>query len=187
MNYISIEDLTGIAARALSRTHRLTALNTITSCTSSFGLVCTQTRLDLGSHGLEGLFNVMRVLGRCLEKLNAVLVSHSFSLLISNNLLALHVGLVTNQQFINRLIRIPINLTQPMLNVLKRLTIRNIVHYNNAMSTSIVRTRNSPEPLLTSSVPNLKLNCFAINLVCTNFLHWTYTKDEYKNIRNQHR
>ena len=51
-----------------------------------------------------------------------------------------------------------------MLDVVERNLISDIIHYNDTMGSSVVRTGDGSESLLTSSIPDLKFDRLAIVL-----------------------
>mmetsp|Transcript_34965 Transcript_34965/g.69875 ORF Transcript_34965/g.69875 Transcript_34965/m.69875 type:complete len:224 (-) Transcript_34965:130-801(-) len=69
------------------------------------------------------------------------------------------VDLVADEQLDHAVaVRVHVNLLQPLLEVLKCLFPRHIVHQNHALGSSIVGARQSPEPLLTCRIPYCELD-----------------------------
>jgi len=58
---------------------------------------------------------------------------------------------------------------KPLLDIVEGLIVRYVINYNDTMGSSVVGRGNSAETLLSSSIPNLKLDCLAIKLNCANF------------------
>ena len=67
--------------------------------------------------------------------------------------LALQVALVAYHQLVDVLARIPVNLVEPLLHVVEGLTIRDVVHNNDAVRSAVVAGRDRPEALLPGCVP----------------------------------
>jgi hypothetical protein len=122
------------------------------------------------SHLDETFFDASGGLGRSLQEQQVVGVSKLFSSLELDLSFSNKIALVTNQQFVNVLASVTVDLQQPLLNVVECLCICNIVDDNNAVSTTVVAAGNSSETLLTSSIPNLKLNYGAVDLDGSDFL-----------------
>lgn len=53
---------------------------------------------------------------------------------------------------------IPVNLMQPLLDIVEGLFVRDVIHHDNTMSSSVVRRRNRPESLLSCGVPLIHQN-----------------------------
>jgi hypothetical protein len=62
-----------------------------------------------------------------------------------------------------------LDLTHPVMNVLVRLLVSNIVGHDDAVSTLVVRGCDSLEALLSSSIPDLEFNLLSINFNSLNF------------------
>lgn len=54
------------------------------------------------------------------------------------------------------------NLMEPPLHVGEGLPVRDIVHHDDAVRASVVRAGDRPEPLLTRSIPYLKLHSLTV-------------------------
>lgn len=50
-------------------------------------------------------------------------------------------------------IRAPVNLVEPLLDVVERLLVGDVIHHNNAVGSPVVRRRDGAEPLLPRGVP----------------------------------
>ena len=75
----------------------------------------------------------------------------SYSIL--NNLLVRHIGLVADQQLVDALGRISIDLLQPLLHVVERIHIGDIVDDADTVGATVVRGGNGSESLLTGGIP----------------------------------
>ena len=122
------------------------------------------SRLDLTGHGQKGLFDIGGCLGRSLEELNTKGVSKLLSLLGRNNTLSGQIGLVTHKQLVDVFCRISINFVKPLLDIVEGLLVRDIVHHNDSMGTTVIRRGNRTETFLSSGIPNLKLDGLSIQL-----------------------
>ncbi len=89
--------------------------------------------MHLGSHGLKGLMNVGRALGRGLEKLDAVLFGQGGSLLGSHPTLCGQVELVSDQEFADAWSRILLNFGHPHLHCAEAVLVRDVIHHHNPM------------------------------------------------------
>jgi hypothetical protein len=101
------------------------------------------------------------VLGALLSYLGSVVV---------NNLFGCQIALVTNKQFVDALASIAIDLLQPLLDVVERHLICDIVDNNDAVGTTVVAGSDGTESLLTGSIPDLEFDALAIHLNGSNFL-----------------
>ena len=59
---------------------------------------------------------------------------------------------------------------EPLLDIIERFIISHIIDNNDTVSTSVVGWGDSAETLLSSSVPNLELDCLPVELNCADFL-----------------
>jgi hypothetical protein len=75
----------------------------------------------------------------------------SYSIL--NDLLVRHIGLVADQQLVDALGRISVNLLQPLLHVVERIHIGDIVDDADTVGATVVRGGNGSESLLTGGIP----------------------------------
>ena len=72
---------------------------------------------------------------------------------VFHNLLIRHIALVPHKQLVHTLGSVAVNLLQPLLDVVERIHIRDIVDYANAVSAAIVGGRDCAEALLPGRVP----------------------------------
>ena len=151
------------AATTRLRLHALTLANLDIGLVVNGG--CTHSLLDLACHGQERLLDVRGVLGgglkeryaeavrKLLETLSAmhtrvVLGENSsirYVLLIMylghsvlNDLLISHIALVANQKLVYALGRISVNFLEPLLHVVERIHVRDIVDHTDTMRASVV-------------------------------------------------
>jgi hypothetical protein len=144
---------------------------------STLASLCTGRRrlrlhpgLNLRGHGEKGLFNVGRRLRRSLQKLNTERVRKLLALLCADHTLGRQIGLVTHQQLVDVFSCVPINLMQPLLDIVEGFSISHVVNNDNAVGATVVRRGNGPEAFLSGRVPNLELDGFCVKLNGTNFL-----------------
>mmetsp|Transcript_11611 Transcript_11611/g.46911 ORF Transcript_11611/g.46911 Transcript_11611/m.46911 type:complete len:207 (-) Transcript_11611:180-800(-) len=83
-------------------------------------------------------------------------------------LLVHHVALVADQHLVHRLSRVLLDVPDPVPDVAERLVVGDVVHQQDAHSSTVVGSGDSPESLLSSCVPNLQLDTLAIKLNCAN-------------------
>ena len=129
---------------------------------SGSGWLSLHSGLDLAGHGEKGLLNIARGFGRSFEELNSETVGEFFSLFCGDNTLSGQIGLVTHQQLVDILSCVSVDFVQPLLYIVERFVVRNIVNNNNSMGTTVVRRCNGTETLLSSGIPDLKLNSLSI-------------------------
>lgn len=72
---------------------------------------------------------------------------------VLHNLLVFHIALVADKQFVDTLGGVTVDLLEPLLHVVERIHIGNIVDNANSMSTTIVGRGDGPETLLSGSIP----------------------------------
>lgn len=111
------------------------------------------TLLDLAGHCQKGLLDVAGIFGRGLKEGNAEAVSKLLGDLIVDNLLLSHIALVADQELVDPLGGVPVNFLQPLLDVVERIHVGDIVDDANAMGSAIVRRGDCTESLLASGVP----------------------------------
>ena len=81
---------------------------------------------------------------------------------VLDDLLISHVALVTDQQLVDALGRVAVNLLEPLLHVVERVHVGDIVHDTDAVGTAVVGGGNGTEALLACSVPLL----YPLALLC---------------------
>lgn len=72
------------------------------------------------------------------------------------------INLIAHEQDYDIVVGILLQLSQPILNILKTLLRCHIIYQQSSNGSPIVSIRNCFVPFLTGSVPNLRLNSFAI-------------------------
>ena len=97
------------------------------------------------------------------------MISKLFGLLIWNLSLILQILFVSHENSRNILLSMLINFAHPLRDFRERFSVRDIISDNNTVGTFIITTGDGLESLLTSSIPNLKFYCFAINIDSSNF------------------
>jgi hypothetical protein len=141
---------------------------------STLGASCSwlslHTCLDLAGHGEESLFNIGGSLGRSLEELDSERVSKFLSLLSRHDTLGGQIGLVANQKLVNILTGISVNFMQPLLYIVERLIVSDVVNNDDTVSTTVIGRCDCTEAFLSSGVPNLELDSFSVKLNGTDFL-----------------
>lgn len=126
------------------------------------GRLSLHSRFDLSTHSHEGLLHIGCILGGCFYEFNAKTVGKLFPLFKSDCSLGCQIALVSYQQLVDILRGVSINLMQPLFHIVKRFSVCHVVYHDDTVGTSVVRGSDGAEPLLTSSVPDLKLNCLPI-------------------------
>lgn len=82
----------------------------------------------------------------------------------------LHVALISHEDLAHTWVSKSLDLVHPLTNILKGVSIGHVIHYNDAMSSSIVAAGECAEPFLACSVPNLQLHNLLIKHYCLDFL-----------------
>lgn len=119
---------------------------------------------DLSSHGHECLLDVGSVLGTRLQEGDAQRVCKLLGGGVVHHLLGGEVALVAHQQLIDILAGVAVNLLEPLLHVGIGFLVCDVVYHDDAVSPPVVAGSDGPEPFLTSCVPDLKLDGFAVQL-----------------------
>mmetsp|Transcript_109832 Transcript_109832/g.289731 ORF Transcript_109832/g.289731 Transcript_109832/m.289731 type:complete len:255 (-) Transcript_109832:78-842(-) len=120
--------------------------------------------LDLARHHLEGLLHVVRVLGAGLHELHAQGVRQLLGLVVRDDLLRGQIALVSNQQLVHSVRRVLVDLLHPMLHVLERLLIGDVVDDDDAMGAAVITAGDGAESLLAGGVPDLQLHRLAVEV-----------------------
>ena len=108
---------------------------------------------------------------------------------VFNNFLVFHIALVSHKQLVDTLGRITVNFLEPLLYIVERIHVGNIIYNADTMSATVIRRCDGSESLLAGSVPlytvsaifdygkkcsgssyNLKFHCFAVKLDSADFL-----------------
>ena len=97
------------------------------------------------------------------------MISKLFGFLIWNLSLILQILFVSHENSWNILLSMLINFAHPLRDFRERFSVRDIISDNNTVGTLIITTGDGLESLLSSSIPNLKFYCFAININSSNF------------------
>ena len=141
------------------------------SCTlgSWSWLRCGYFTFNLSGHQSERFFYVYGFLGWSLKEPDIKMISKLFSFLIWNLSLILQIFFVSYENSWNILLSMLINFAHPLRDFRERFSVCDIISHNNTVSTLIITTSDGLESLLTSSIPNLKFYCFAININSSNF------------------
>jgi hypothetical protein len=77
---------------------------------------------------------------------------------VLDDLLVRHIGLVAHQQLVDALGSVSVNLLQPLLHVVERVHVGNIVDDTDAVGAAVVRGCDGAEALLACGVPLLLLS-----------------------------
>jgi len=120
--------------------------------------------LDFSCHGDERLFDVCAAFCRSLKEGNAERVCKVLCRFLVHLALVLQVALVADKQLVHVLTRIALDFTQPLLHVREGRGIRDVVHNNDAVRSTIIGRGDCTETLLASSVPDLELDRLAVEL-----------------------
>jgi hypothetical protein len=72
-----------------------------------------------------------------------------------------HIGLVADKELVDALGRISINFLQPLLDIIERIHVGDIVHHANTVRATVVGRRDCSEAFLASSVPLFPLVYFS--------------------------
>jgi len=72
---------------------------------------------------------------------------------VFDHLLVRHIALVAYEELVDAFGGVPVNLLQPLLDVVERVHVRNIVDDADAVGPPVVRRRDGPEPFLAGRIP----------------------------------
>ena len=124
---------------------------------------------DLSGHQSERFFYIDGFLCGSLKESDIKMISKFFGFLIWNLSLILQIFLVSNENSRNVFLCMLINFAHPLRNFWERFSVCDIIGDNNAVSALVITAGDGLESLLSSSIPNLKFYCFAINVNSSNF------------------
>jgi len=127
------------------------------------------TLLDLSRHREESLFDVLCGFCRSFEEGDSKRVGEFLGLRILYDLLLNEIGLISNQKFVDRLASVSVDLSEPLLHVVEGDFVGDVIDDDDPVSASVIRTGDGTEPLLASSVPNLQLDRFAVDVESSYF------------------
>lgn len=105
------------------------------------------------SHAHEEILNVEAVLGTGLEERNVLLVGESLTFVVLDHALIFEICLVSNDNLVDLLVTVLLDLTEPVLDVVKGFLVGDIVDENVTMSSTVVGLGDGTETLLTSGIP----------------------------------
>ena len=120
--------------------------------------------LDLGGNFDESFVDVGGVLGRGFDVGDLEVISELLGGFVGNLPLVFQIALVSNKKLVDVFARIPLNLLQPLLDVVVGNLVSNIKDNDDTVGTAVVRRGNGPETLLTSGIPNLQLDGLTVEL-----------------------
>ena len=120
----------------LSAAERLSTLERVGSFAS--GLGNGHIIFDLARHGGESRLYVLALLGGGLEEPDAVVVGHLLALLEGDCSLVLQIGLVADQDASDVVLSVLLNLAHPCVHCVEAVSISDVIHHNDAMSTLVV-------------------------------------------------
>jgi len=118
--------------------------------------------LDLAGHGQESLLDVGGSLGRSLEEFNSERVGKFLALLRRDNTLARQIGLITYQELVDVFGSVSVNFVQPLLYIVEGFLVGDIVDDDNSVGAAVIRRCNGAESFLSSSIPDLELDCLSV-------------------------
>lgn len=82
-----------------------------------------------------------------------------------------HVAFIANEQFLHAFGGVAVDFLQPGLDIGKGVGVGDVVDDDDAVCAAVVRAGDGAEPLLAGRVPNLQLDCFALDFDRADFLH----------------
>ena len=125
---------------------------------------CSGTPARRASERQRTLLDVGRVLGRRLQEGDAPLVGEGFCLVKLDLPFAVHIALVADEQLVDVFARVTVDLAQPLLHIVKRFPVGDVVDDDDAVRTAVVAASDRPEALLASSIPDLQLYSLTIQV-----------------------
>lgn len=72
---------------------------------------------------------------------------------VFNDLLVFHIALVSDKELVDAFSGVAIDLLKPLLHIVERVHVGNIVDDTDSMSTTVVRRSDCPETFLARSIP----------------------------------
>ena len=134
----------------------------------ALGLRLSDVVLDFPGHRGEGRLDVLALLGRSLQKAHTIVVSHLKALIERNHALVLKIGLVTDQDAGDVVLSVLLDLTHPGVDGAEGVAVCDVISHNDAVRALVVARRDSLEALLASSIPDLQLADFLVDINGTN-------------------
>jgi len=113
---------------------------------------------------LECRFNVRRVEGRGFYETQAVALGKQLRLVRGHGAQVPQVGLVAHQHDDDVLVGVVAQLPQPPLHVLVGQMLGNVIDEQGSHSTAVVGRGDGAVTLLAGRIPDLRFNCFSIDL-----------------------
>ena len=113
--------------------------------------------LDLTSHGCEGCLDILALLSWSLEEADAVMVGHLLALLERDSSSVLQIGLVSDQDSRDVVLRVLLDFAHPGVHGVEWVTVSDVIDDNDAVGALIVARGDGLEALLASGIPDLQL------------------------------
>mmetsp|Transcript_12816 Transcript_12816/g.39407 ORF Transcript_12816/g.39407 Transcript_12816/m.39407 type:complete len:210 (+) Transcript_12816:1973-2602(+) len=157
----------GRLLRRISQSNVLSLCWGLESGAFSVQLPLAYKPVDLCQYLTERIFDICGVQGRCFDEGEVVLLGKAGPLIGADRPEVLQVTLVAHEHNNNVGIRVVPELPQPAFDVLKGDLLRDVIHEEGADSSPIVRSRDRPISLLTSSIPDLSLDRSTLSLDAT--------------------
>ena len=127
-------------------------------------LLDSDSVLDFLGHHDEGVLNVVGNFGGSLEESNAVVLGHLGTTLLADIAFVFQIALVAHQDSGDVVSSVLLNLRHPVMDVLVRLLVGDIVGNNDSVGTLVVGSSDGLEALLASGIPDLELDLLGVNL-----------------------
>jgi len=125
--------------------------------------------LDFSGHRQKSGLDVCGILRARLKKRNAFALGEFLGDGGIDHLLGRHIGLVADEQLVDRLGGVAVDLLEPLLDVVVCDLVRHVIDDDDSVRPAIIRRRDRPEPLLPCRVPDLKFDGFPVELNGSNF------------------
>lgn len=114
--------------------------------------------LDLVGHQQKGLFDVGGVLGRGFDERDLERIGESTARVGGDGALVDEIALVADQELLDGAAGEGVDLLEPLLDVVERLLVGDVVDHDDAVRSSVVAASDGAEALLSGRVPDLKLD-----------------------------
>lgn len=121
-------------------------------------VVIHQSFFDLLRDRCKRLSDIDIALSTRFEKLDRILICQSLAPCRLDNLLADHIALISDQDFVDIVCCMLLDVPDPIADVLERVLVNDVIHQQNSHCPTVVCRGNCAESFLAGCVPNLQLH-----------------------------
>ena len=141
--------------------------------------------MNVRGHFGKSLFNICAILSGHFKKWNIKTLRQFLSFFKRHFSFFFKIAFISYQKLINVFSCKSFNLSHPLPNIIKRIPVCHIIHYDDSMCSSIIRGSKSSKSLLTCGVPlniknayNLHLDDLVVKFYCFYLEIYSYSVEE---------